>query len=140
MRVAKAKKVTIIAPRAVVVHVHAVPLYNLRADDPWWRVGDAAMLPDLTGALVKLEPPDVPEVTDQDVENAVAAVTKRGAVAVRVAARPKAVVHVGEVAVEQSATHRSVRQVVEAMVEEARTSDRDALRSLVESAMSRAGL
>ena len=135
MRVAKAKRVSV-----AVVHVLAAPLYNLRADDPWWRVGDAALLPDLTGALVKLEPPDVPEVTDQDVENAVAAVKLRGAVAVRVAARPKAVVHVGEVAVEQSATHRSVRQVVEAMVDEARTSDREALRARVEAALAAGGL
>jgi len=123
-------------PRLTHVHVGAVALFNVREDDDLWGFGDGSV-PDVRGALVKVQPPV--GVEDAQVESVAATLSELGAFAVRVMPRARAEVHAPAPAAVPAA-HKSVRQVVEAMVEEARTSDRGALRDEVEAAMAGAGL
>lgn len=92
---------------------------------------------DIKGAIVRLKPP--PDATDEKVEQAREALLRSGAAAVRVMPRQRKDV-VPQKAKRDPVPLRGPREVVMEMAEQANTEDKAALKSLLEDALSAAGL
>jgi hypothetical protein len=123
--------------RIEVVHVEARALYNIREDDAFWSATEAdAYVPDVRGALVKVQPPA--DASDMSLVQLERRLRDRGATEVRFLPRPRQQ-SIGAAA-QVRGSHKAVRAVVEQMVVEAPTKDRGALREVVGEALDGAGL
>lgn len=114
----------------------AAAMLTVSPDSHLWQGGRDGLA--AAGMFVRLKPPTGLESVV--VEKLKQAFLKAGALAVRVIPAPSAAVLVDSAEAPQVAPHKTIREVVAKMVAEANTADREALATLVETAIAKAGL